>query len=338
MPGPKSILNSVRQMVERAGAAETIDDALRWILDILDDVVPGDAKAFLLLQEDGATLRVKTAIGLEPEFIGRFERPVEGGITADVIWGGHVRGVREDDPSSDEYKELRLDRVFGSGLAAPVGAGARRFGYLWVQSEKDFAYALKHMNLVSLAGSLAGEVVSHISARAECARLVPIELETGLLRHIEFMRRLSLEIERAKRNSDVVSAMLLHIEGLVRVRARGGRPRVDEVVREVARVAKGALRGVDFLGHQGGGRIEIGVPDTPAGDAIIAARRLREGIMDLGRKTWPGSPIGASIGVAEYPADGEDARDLVGHASTAALAARQSEGEHVIRYAGDEDE
>ncbi|MHC4248423.1 MAG: sensor domain-containing diguanylate cyclase [Planctomycetota bacterium] len=338
MPGPKSILNSVRHMVERAGAAETIDDALRWILDILDDVVPGDVKAFLLLQEDGATLRVKTGIGLEPEFIGRFEKPVEGGIVADVIWGGHVRGVREADPSSDEYKELRLDRTYGSGLAAPVGAGARRFGYLWVQSEKDFAYALKHMNLVSLAGSLAGEVVSHISARAECAKLVPIELETGLLRHIEFMRRLSLEIDRAKRNDNVVSVILLHVEGLVRVRARGGRPRVDEVVREVARVARAALRGVDFLGHQGGGRIEICVPETPTGDALIAARRLREDIMQLGRETWPGSPVGASLGIAEFPADAEDARGLVANASTAALAARQSEGEHVVRYAGDDDD
>jgi len=336
MPAPQSILNSVRQMVERAGAAESIDDALRWILDILHDVVPGDTKAFLLLQEDGATLRVRTAIGLEPEFIGRFEKPVEGGIIADVIWGGHVRGIREADPSSDEYKELRLDRVYGSGLAAPVGAGARRFGYLWVQSEKDFAYALKHMNLVSLAGSLAGEVVSHISARAECARLVPIELETGLLRHIEFMRRLAQEIERAKRNGKPVSAMLLHIEGLVRVRARGGRPRVDEVVREVARVARAGLRGVDFLGHQGGGRIEICVPDTPAGDALIAARRLREDIMELGRKTWPGSPVGATFGIAEHPSDAADARELVANASTAALSARQSEGEQVIRYAPDE--
>jgi diguanylate cyclase (GGDEF)-like protein len=152
------------------------------------------------------------------------------------------------------------------------------------------------------------------------------------------MRRLSLEIDRAKRSDNVVSSILLHIEGLIRVRARGGRPRVDEVVREVARVARGSLRGIDFLGHQGGGRIEICMPDTPAGDAIIAARRLREDIMKLGRKTWPGSPIGASLGIAEYPGDAADARELMANASSAALAARQSEGEHVIRYAGDEDD
>ena len=158
-------LNSVRQMIERAGAAETIEDALRWILDILDGVVPGEVKAFLLLQEDGATLRVKTARGLSTEFIGRFEKTVEGGALADVVWGGRVRGVREADPSSDEYRDFRLERAFGSGVAAPVGVAARRYGHLWVQSDKPLVYTLTHLSLVSLAGSLAGEVVGHIRAR-----------------------------------------------------------------------------------------------------------------------------------------------------------------------------
>jgi diguanylate cyclase (GGDEF)-like protein len=321
-------------MIERAGSAETAEEALRWILDILDEMVPGEVKAFLLLDDDGMTLRVKTAKGLEPEFMGRFERQVGGGVLADVVWGGRVRGLRQVDPSSEEYKQMRLDRAFKSAVAAPAGAVGRSIGCLCVQSEREDDYNLEHLNLVALAANLAGEVVSHMRARSECARLQPLDAETGLLRHVQFTKRLGEEIARARRTRLPTSVLLVHLDGLAKLRAAGGREPADEVVRELARIARSTLRGVDFLGRESLGRVEVCLPDTGADAAVVAGRRLLEEVDRFSGERWPEAGLRASVGVATFPDDVDDARALLARASEAVVAARRAGSDHVVRLAG----
>jgi diguanylate cyclase (GGDEF)-like protein len=318
-------------MIERAGAAETIDDATRWILDVLDDIVPADVMAFVLLEDDGVTLRIRTAIGLASEDIAHFERSVGTGILADVVWSGRTHGIREADPSSTEYKELRLGRAFKSGVVAPVGIAGRNFGYLWVQSERDSAFDVDHFNIVALSSSLAGEVISHIQARTECALHVPVDLDTGLLRHVEFLRRLSSEVERASRGSVPVSVLILRLDGLHRLRAKGGKAAVGAAFKDITRLARSTLRGVDFLGLGGQDRIEVCLPDTPSEDAIKAAERVRARLAEMfGDQRYVGYKLSIGAGVAAFPANATDGRAALARATEAALASHRAGGTNVV--------
>ena len=324
-------IHVIRQMTERVGSAQTVEEALRWILELLAEIVPGDVRAFLLLDEDGSTLRVKAALGLDPQFIGRFEGTVGAGFIADVLWGGRVRALRMADPSSEEYKALRLDRAFKSGVAAPMGAAGHRVGYLWLQSESEDAYNLEHLNLAAIAANLAGEKVAHILANAECARHVPIDTQTGLLRHLEFERRLGVEIERARRAGSKVSVLLVHLEGFARLKAAGV---VDETMRDMARLAHEELRGIDFLGRQSADRIEACLPDTGSDEALTAAKRLHEKLDGLRSERFAKDPVGVAIGVAAFPDDAADVRGLITCAGKSALAARRPDSGHVVRSSG----
>ncbi len=320
-----NVLSSVRLMIERAGVADNAAQALRWILDILDEIVPGEVKAFLVLDDEDHVLRVATATGLDKEFVGRFERPVGSGVLAEVVWGGHVRGIRKADPSSEQYKELRLDRAFGSGVAAPAGAGGRQLGCLWVQADKVDAFGLSDLTLMSIAARLAGYALALARMREECARLVPMEPETGLLRHLEFLRRLAVEIDRAKRGDRPVSVLIVHLEGLTHLRAKLGKRAAVEAVCEISRILRSSLRGVDLVGRESSARIEACLPETAPEAALVVAERLHSEFDRFSRETWPETHVGTSIGIAAFPEDGEEARGLVAGAARAELAARRAD-------------
>jgi len=323
-------IHAIRQMIERAGAAETIEDATRWILDVLDDIVSADVMAFVLLEDDGVTLRIKTASGIESDEISRFERSVGTGILADVVWSGRAHGIREADPSSDEYKELRLGRAFKSGVVAPVGIGGRHFGYLWVQADADDAFGIDQFNIVALSASLAGEVISHILARTECALHVPVDLDTGLLRHVEFSRRLSSEVERARRAGMPVSVVMLRLDGLHKIRARGGKAAVSAAFKELTRVARATLRGVDFLGLGAQDKIEVCLPDTPPDDALKAAERVRSRLVADFAERHPDIGLTIGVGLAAFPDNADEGRAVVARATEAALASHRGGGTQVV--------
>jgi diguanylate cyclase (GGDEF)-like protein len=319
-------------MVERVGAAESIEDATRWILDVLEDVIPAGIKAFILLEDDGATLRIRAATGLDPEFIGRFERRVGTGPLADVVWSGHALGVRDAEPASEQYKDFRLDLAYASGVAAPVSAAGRHFGYLWVQSDKEDAYDLTAFNIVALCAALAGEVISHMQTRMECALHVPIDLETGLLRQLEFARRLSGEVERARRGDLPVSVIVMRLDGLHQLKAVGGRALVVDAIKDLARVVRGTLRGIDLLGSGGPDRMEACLPDTAADDAVRAAERVRSELVKACAASWPEYALVPDIGVAAFPDDADDSRALMARAVEAAVMARKDGEGRVTRY------
>lgn len=330
----RTVVTRIRQTVERAGSAATVEEALRWLLDFAADFLPGEVSAFLLLEEGGLAIRVRLARGLESAFVAGFERPVGHGVLANVVWSGQTHAVRYADPSSDTYKELRLDRAFGSGIAAPVSSGGRPFGYFWVQSEQKNAYDLEHLNTAGLVGTVAGEVLSHLEMRRECARLVPIEPETGLLRQLKLAERLSEEIERARRHGRPVSALMVHVQGLGKIRMKEGSAAAEETVKELARVARQNLRGIDLLGRAGPERVAACLPDTSPEEALKAGERLQKEIEELLKERRPESKLRVAVGVAAFPEDAEDARGLLMRLAEAALKASRGGVGPVVRFKG----
>ena len=78
------------------------------------------------------------------------------------------------------------------------------------------------------------------------------------------------------------------------------------------------------------------LPDTDGVDARRAADRILEAFRDnayVGEQRGP-VPIGASIGVATYPADGRNATDLIAAADSALYRVKR-DGGHDAAAAGD---
>jgi diguanylate cyclase (GGDEF)-like protein len=161
---------------------------------------------------------------------------------------------------------------------------------------------------------------------------------TGLINRRHFEERLAAEFTRSERYRSHLSCFLLDIDHFKRINDTWGHPFGDLVLREVAGVARRALRDVDVLARYGGEELVALLPETAPEEAWRAAERVRLGVeaMQLTAQTPDGPQrvrCTASIGVATFPAqDIHSAEQLVAAADECLYAAKAG-GRNQVRQA-----
>ena len=173
--------------------------------------------------------------------------------------------------------------------------------------------------------------------RLELLELSRTDGLTGLINRRHFDERLHAEFARAMRYQSPLSCFLLDIDHFKKVNDTWGHPFGDHVLREVAQVAKKALRDVDVLGRYGGEELIALLPETGPEEAAAAAERVRYGVETL--KLTADADGGekervrctASIGVATFPQGNmQTAERLVQTADDCLYAAKQG-GRNQVR-------
>jgi diguanylate cyclase (GGDEF)-like protein len=91
---------------------------------------------------------------------------------------------------------------------------------------------------------------------------------------------------------------MFDIDHFKRVNDEFGHPTGDQVLKAVAGCAAGILRPTDILGRLGGEEFGIVLPETPLGDAVAVAERLRHQILSLKFEEVPKLTVRASFGAA----------------------------------------
>lgn len=206
-----------------------------------------------------------------------FERADAERIEIGVPGGRWVVAVREKSPSADSGSLLRL-RVLVWVLAAFLGWGA---------------YAL-------------------LVQRARLARLALYDTVTDLPNRILIEDRMNRAISAQRRNPSAVSALLfVDLDGFKTVNDRFGHRAGDAVLHAVAERARLALRDVDSVGRWGGDELVVVLENTDRQKIPEVIERLRRAVESPTEFAGQSLRVGASIGSAIVPDDGEAAADLI---------------------------
>lgn len=115
-------------------------------------------------------------------------------------------------------------------------------------------------------------------AQEESKRFASIDYLTGLLNRRAFIEKLHQEFNRARREKQLVSLMLIDIDYLKQVNDTHGHKAGDSLLQAFGRALGEKLRPYDFLGRYGGDEFIICLPNTNAEAALEIAERLREHI------------------------------------------------------------
>lgn len=165
--------------------------------------------------------------------------------------------------------------------------------------------------------------------RAALEQLSRTDGLTGLINRRHFEERLEAEWARSVRYRAPLSCMLLDIDHFKKVNDTWGHPFGDLVLKEVAGVARRALRDVDVLARYGGEELIALLPETSPDEAWRAAERVRLGVEAMRltcRTVEPPAVVRctASIGVATAPSPSiESAAQLVQLADECLYEAKQ---------------
>ena len=173
--------------------------------------------------------------------------------------------------------------------------------------------------------------------REELERLSITDALTKLYNRRHLMMRLDEEGRRARRTDRPFTVLMLDVDHFKKFNDTYGHHAGDEVLAGVAAVFEECVREVDCAARYGGEEFVILLPETTAEGGVDVTRRIRE---RLAAETFPGGRVTLSIGVAEFPADGETP-EFVLRAADAALYRAKREGRDRVhravrgRFSGD---
>ena len=174
--------------------------------------------------------------------------------------------------------------------------------------------------------------------RQELLQLSRTDGLTGLINRRHFEERLAAEFSRSERYRAPLSCFLLDIDHFKKVNDTWGHPFGDVVLREVAGVARRALRDVDVLARYGGEELIALLPETSPEEAWRAAERVRMGVEAMRLTTQvDGVPTSvkctASIGVATYPGETVESPESLVQAADQCLYEAKHGGRNQVRQA-----
>lgn len=158
---------------------------------------------------------------------------------------------------------------------------------------------------------------------------------TGLANRRYLQELLDAQIAHARRRNSVVALMYLDLDGFKEVNDTFGHDSGDELLIDVARRLRGALREGDVVARLGGDEFVASLPDLHAvADVDFVATKLIDVLSAPYALEAGEARISGSIGVAMFPRDGDSPKALLVAADRALYRAKTA-GKNRFRWAGE---
>jgi diguanylate cyclase (GGDEF)-like protein/PAS domain S-box-containing protein len=171
--------------------------------------------------------------------------------------------------------------------------------------------------------SLVEDITELVEAEERIRHLAHHDALTGLPNRLLLEDRVAQALARARRAGNSVAIMLVDLDNFKAVNDTLGHPCGDELIRSVAERLHGLIRDSDTVARVGGDEFAIVQSDLRdvTGAAVLAEKTmaaLREPF-DLNDRR---PVVGASVGIALFPQDGDSLESLLKHADIALYRAK----------------
>lgn len=182
-------------------------------------------------------------------------------------------------------------------------------------------------------GAIGTDITESKKAEDRIRHLATHDVLTGLPNRALGMDRLSQALAMARRTAALAALVFVDLDGFKGINDTHGHQAGDRVLREVAGRLSACVRETDTVARFGGDEFLLvltAMTDKAAVAAVVekALKSLSRSFAVNGRVT----PLGASIGVALYPGDGETPEELLRRADRAMYAAK-GDGKNTYRFA-----
>jgi diguanylate cyclase (GGDEF)-like protein/PAS domain S-box-containing protein len=180
--------------------------------------------------------------------------------------------------------------------------------------------------------SANGELRQALAGAQEVART---DFLTGVWSRRHFYAVASQILAVAERYQRPASVIVIDADFFKEINDRFGHAVGDEVLKRIARAARGALRDADVLARHGGEEFAALLPHTTGPEALVVAEHLRRVIAAERVETERGpATVTVSAGVAETLAAGDTPDRLVARADRALYAAKRAGRDRAVLATG----
>jgi diguanylate cyclase (GGDEF)-like protein len=162
----------------------------------------------------------------------------------------------------------------------------------------------------------------------ELERLSTSDALTGLYNRRYLTQRLSEELVRSSRHRGTFSVLMADVDEFKKYNDAFGHPAGDEVLKKVASILLNSTRSEDCSARYGGEEFAVLLTGTSGEVANEVAERIRSRVEE---QQFAGRKITLSIGIAEFPTDGQTAEEVIANADEALYAAKRAGRNRIIQ-------
>jgi len=218
-----------------------------------------------------------------------------------------------------------------SFMAVPLYLFGRLVGFVRASASEPDRFKSEDLRGAELACTLAGVSMENIYLFEKVNELAIRDGLTGLYTHRAFKSRLEEEILRAARSKVPFSVIMADIDNFKTYNDTFGHQAGDTVLKTVSEVLSGGVREIDFAARYGGEEFALVITGAGKAQAAAVAESMRAALAARSF-SFGGRPsqVTASFGVAEFPAEGAAAGQLVRAADERLYRAKESGRNRVV--------
>jgi len=175
-------------------------------------------------------------------------------------------------------------------------------------------------------------VVAKVVAERKVNMLAYRDSLTDLPNRLLFADRLDQAVMRAQRSRTSMALMLIDIDDFKLVNDSFGHDAGDKLIQAVGKLIARSLRRADTIARLGGDEFAVIIEGIETADDVISIADNLTTILEHNvRLDEQETYTSASIGIAVYPDDGDDATQLLKNADTAMYRAKEN-GKHCFQF------
>ncbi|MFA5809339.1 MAG: diguanylate cyclase [Thermoleophilia bacterium] len=333
-----AIQRKINQLTYLSDIALAISSELDWerVVEIVMEkgieLTDSHAAAIILYDEERGEFTDIFTKGLSDNFVSKMEFR-KGGLAEESLLG--EQAVFSDNvKSSHRLSRMASDEGIKAFICLPLKVQKRKLGVLYVYSREFSAYSREHLSVMSILSNQAAIAIQNARILEQSKEEAVTDGPTGLYNQRYFYSRLKEEIDRAQRNDKSTSVIFCDLDCFKSFNDINGHALGDKALVEVSRIIVESKRAIDIAARYGGEEFAIILPDTDTSGAQIIAHRIRRRVAGFAFETKArnGAPLTTSIGVASFPEDAPQVRDLVDKADWSMYYGKRQGGNRVTLF------
>jgi diguanylate cyclase (GGDEF)-like protein len=292
-----------------------LDSILQTIMEKMAEYFRPDTWSLLMIDEHHNELYFAIAVGDAAEALKNVRLKVGEGIAGWVAKNGEQ--VISADVANDPRFARRIDDVTRwqtqSVICVPLRSRLRVLGVIQLvnvdlsqfnEPELFFLQALCDYAAIAIENARWVEKIQELTITDDC---------TGLYNARHLYKTLETEVYRSARFGYEFSVLFIDLDHFKAVNDTHGHLIGSKLLAEIGYLIKAQLRLIDFAFRYGGDEFVVLLPQTGKDQALVVAKRLRDGLRGTTfcRAEGLNLIVRASIGLATYPHDARDAHDVI---------------------------
>jgi diguanylate cyclase (GGDEF)-like protein len=292
-----------------------LDSILQTIMEKMAEYFRPDTWSLLMVDEQRNELYFAIAVGEAAEALKNVRLKMDEGIAGWVA--KHGEQVISTDVQNDPRFAKHVDHITQwqtqSVICVPLRSRLRVLGVIqlvnvdmaqFTEPELFFLQSLCDYAAIAIENAKWVEKIQELTITDDC---------TGLYNARHLYKTLDTEVYRSSRFGYEFSVLFIDLDHFKAVNDTHGHLIGSKLLAEIGYLVKAQLRLIDFAFRYGGDEFVVLLPQTGKDQALVVAKRLRDGLRaskfchDEGLNL----NVRASIGLATYPHDARDAHDII---------------------------